>query len=112
MDLFKVAEEERDLLNNLYVGTEHYMLAYLKYNNIHSVEYIKLKELIEKVVGRCKRKNEYIIYTPKLRKIKNMKLVDKDIVINILNDQDSVVYNLLNNNGYDVNKIIFEVENT
>ena len=89
-----MAEIERDDLNHPYVGTEHFVLAYLKSNMIGNVSYNAFKNEIIKVIGKGTKKSIFNLYTPILRYVKN-NFNDINLAINyILNNNNSIAYNI------------------
>ena len=101
-ELFLLAEEEMNELNHPYVGTEHFLLAFLKkYNSIY-IDYYTFKKHIINVIGKSNKQSEYILYTPLLRNIKNNCNNVYECVIKILTEDDSIAYNLLLSLGIDI----------
>lgn len=94
-EFYYLVEELYKDLNNPYVGTHHYLLAYLKMYPNTAISFLDYKEHIIRVIGRCRKKSEYIIYTPKARDIKNKSKSIKEVIYYVLNDKDSIGYNLL-----------------
>lgn len=111
-DLFLIAEQEMKELRNLYVGTEHYFLAFLKNNDLNTINYDTFKKTIKKVIGSCYKETEYVLYTPYLRKLKNSSNSDLDNVLEILRNTDSIVYNILISEKYNIEDILEEIKNT
>ena len=70
-ELFLMAEEEMKDLKHPYVGTEHFLLAFLKKYNSFYLNYEDFKDYVIKVIGKSNICSEYILYTPILRRIKN-----------------------------------------
>lgn len=111
-ELFEIAEQERNELKHPYVGTEHFMLAYLyKYNN-NFITYDKFKKYIVDIIGVSNKQCEYVLYTPILRYIRNKCNNIYEAMIRILTDEDSIAYNLLLSNGEDIENIYLSVINT
>ena len=111
-DLFLIAEQEMKELRNPYVGTEHYFLAFLKNNDLKTIHYDTFKKTIKKVIGSCYKETEYVLYTPYLRKLKNSSNNDLDNVLEILRNTDSIVYNILISEKYNIEDIFEEIKNT
>ena len=70
------SEKERLKLKHPYVGSEHLLLALLKYKNSltefllsYDLTYESFKRELIQVVGQCKKDNPDSLYTPLLRKI-------------------------------------------
>lgn len=111
-ELFNLAEQERKELKHPYVGTEHFMLAYLyKYKN-SSITYDRFKKYIIDIIGIANKENEYVLYTPILRDIKNNCSNVYEAMIKILTDDDCIAYNLLLSNGEDIEAIYLNIINT
>lgn len=111
-DLFLIAEQEMKDLRNPYVGTEHYFLAFLKKNKFKTIDYENFKKTIKRVIGSCYKETEYVLYTPYLRKLKNSSNNSFENVLEILKNPDSIVYNILTSEKYDIEEIFNEVTNT
>ncbi len=101
-ELFLLAEEEMKELKHPYVGTEHFLLAFLKIYNNKYLNYLDFREYVIKVIGKSNKCSEYILYTPILRKIKNECHNVYECMIRILTDDDSIAYNLLLSFGVDI----------
>lgn len=111
-ELFEIAEKEHNELKHPYVGTEHFMLAYLyKYNNCY-ITYDKFKKYIVDIIGVSNKESEYVLYTPILRDIKNKCNDIYEAMIRILTDDDSIAYNILLSKGEDIENIYLSVINT
>lgn len=108
-ELFTVAEGEMRNLNHPYVGTEHFMLAYLKVYGNKYISYDKFLEYVKKIIGSSYKKSEYILYTPMLRKIRNECKNYIEACVRILTDEDSIAYNILLSSGEDIEKIYLDV---
>lgn len=111
-ELFEIAEKEMLELKHPYVGTEHFMLAYLKKYGCKYIEYNGFKEYILKVIGSSSKTSEYVLYTPLLRKIKNECTNIYEAMIRILTDEDSITYNLLLSMNADIEAIYLNIINT
>lgn len=107
--LFEMAEEEMFGLHHPYVGTEHFMLAYLKKFKNRYITYDRFKEYVLKVIGTSYKKSDSILYTPILRKIRNECTNEYDAMIKILTDDNSIAYNLLLSQGEDIEAIYLDV---
>ena len=111
-DLFILAEEEMKKLRHPYVGTEHFMLAYLsKYNNKY-IDYNKFREYIIDIIGISNKETEYVLYTPILRNIKNTCFNIYDAMVKILTDEDTIAYNILLSKNEDIEAIYLNIINT
>ena len=77
------AKVEMSNLNHPYVGSEHLLLAILKDKNEvttrlkdYDLDYDKFKSQIIKIVGVGKKKCEYFLYTPLLKRIMETAMID------------------------------------
>ena len=77
------AKVEMNNLNHPYVGSEHLLLAILKDDNEikdklkeYELDYDKFKSQIIKIVGIGKKKCEYFLYTPLLKRIMETAMID------------------------------------
>lgn len=111
-ELFTLAEEEMLDMYHPFVGTEHFVLAYLKVYGNKYITYDRFKESILKIIGKSYKKSEYILYTPKLRQIKNECHNIYEALVKILTDDDSIAYNILLSSGEDIEKIYLNIINT
>ncbi len=100
------------LLRHPYVGTEHFMLAYLKKYGNKYISYDKYKEYVEKIIGRSYKESEYILYTPILRDISNNCNNIYEAMVRVLTDDDSIAYNILLANHEDIEAIYLNIINT
>ena len=101
-----IAEDEMIDLKHPYVGTEHFFLAYLKCFPNKIVSYKEFKDALIKYIGKSNIVSEYVLYTPLLRKYVASIYSEKEVVINILNDNDSIAKNVLNMMGLNVTEIL------
>ncbi|MGN1371921.1 MAG: Clp protease N-terminal domain-containing protein [Candidatus Coprovivens sp.] len=111
-ELFDLAEKEMIELKHPYVGTEHFMLAYLKKYGNKYLDYNEFKSYILKVIGSSHKGSEYILYTPILRTIKNDCHNIYEAMIKILTNDDSIAYNLLLSMKVDIEAIYLNIINT
>lgn len=111
-ELFSMAEKEMKDLHHPYVGTEHFMLAYLKKYGNKYITYDKFREYVIKIIGSSFKESEYILYTPILRKIKNECTNYIEACVRILTDDDSIAYNILLSNDVDIEAIYLNILNT
>ncbi len=107
-ELFNLAEKEMIKLHQPYVGTEHFMLAYFKVYDNDILSYDNFLEFVKKI-GYAKKASEYILYTPKLRYIKNNYHTVKEAMESILQDEDSIAYNILLCNGININNLYLTI---
>ena len=110
--LFELAEFEMKELKHPYVGTEHFMLAYLKEYGNKYIDYDTYKEYIIEIIGMSYKESEYVLYTPILRKIKNESNNVYEAMVRILTDDDSIAYNILLSMGADIEAIYLNIINT
>lgn len=109
--LFFIAEQEMFVLHNPYVGTEHFLLAYLKEYRSDIINYNEFKNLIIKVIGSSYLASEYVLYTPILRFVKeNYDDISKAIEY-ILSNDDTIAYNILKVNNVDIEMLLKEIKN-
>lgn len=111
-NLFALAENEMKDLKHPYVGTEHFMLAYLKEYGNKYIDYDTYKEYIIEIIGMSYKESEYVLYTPILRKIKNECNNVYEAMVRILTDDDSIAYNILLSKGCDIEAIYLNIINT
>jgi hypothetical protein len=111
-ELFQLAESEMMELKHPYVGTEHFMLAYLKKYGNKYIDYDTYKDYILNIIGTSYKESEYILYTPILRDIKNNCNNVIDAMVKILTDDNSIAYNILLSSGCDVEAIYLNIINT
>lgn len=111
-ELFQLAEDEMNKLRHPYVGTEHFMLAYLKKYGNKYIDYDTYKDYILNIIGTSYKESEYILYTPMLRDIKNNCNNVIDAMVKILTDDNSIAYNILLSSGCDVEAIYLNIINT
>ena len=107
-----IAEDEMIDLKHPYVGTEHFMLAYLKEYGNKYIDYDTYKEYIIEIIGMSYKESEYVLYTPILRKIKNECNNVYEAMVRILTDDDSIAYNILLSKGCDIEAIYLNIINT
>lgn len=111
-ELFELAEKEMIELKHPYVGTEHFLLAYLKKYGSKYLDYNNYRNHIIKIIGSSTNKSDYVLYTPILRNIRNDCDNIYDCMIRILTDDDSIAYNLLLSMGVDIEAIYLNIINT
>lgn len=110
--LFEIAESEMKELRHPYVGTEHFMLAYLKEYGNDYITYEEYKKNIIDIIGMSYKESEYILYTSILRDIKNNCNNIIDAMVKILTNDDSIAYNILLSIGCDIEAIYLNIINT
>lgn len=125
--LLKQAEKERDELNHPYVGSEHLFLSVLKDSRLseilrkHKITYKKFKEKLVSLVGIGSKKNEFIIYTPLLKRVlenavieareENNRIVNPEIIIiSILDEEDGVAYSILKSFNTNIDRLYYDLK--
>ncbi len=111
-ELFVLAEQETKELKHPYVGTEHFMLAYLKIYGNKYISYDTYKKYILNIIGVSNIDTEYLLYTPILRDIKNTSNNIYDAMVRILTNDDSIAYNILLSCKCDIEAIYLNIINT
>lgn len=111
-ELFYIAEEEMKSMKHPYVGTEHFMLAYLKKYNNKYIDYNTFKDYVIDIIGMAHKESEYVLYSPILRDIKNNSNNIIDAMVKILTNDDSIAYNILLSKGEDIEAIYLNILNT
>lgn len=111
-ELFAIAEQEMKDMKHPYVGTEHFMLAYLKKYENKYIDYNTYKKYVMDIIGMSHKESEYVLYTPILREIKNNSNNVCDAMVKILTNDDSIAYNILLSKGEDVEAIYLNIINT
>ena len=111
-ELFSMAEKEMINMKHPYVGTEHFMLVYLKKYNNKYIDYETFKQYIIDIIGNSNKTSEYILYTPILRDIRNNCKNEIDAMVKILTNDDSIAYNILLSKGEDIEAIYLNIINT
>lgn len=109
--LFFLAEQEMFILHNPYVGTEHFLLAYLKEYGSNVITYDDFKKIIIKVIGSSYLASQYVLYTPILRYVKENIIDVKEALNYILSNDDSIAYNILKINDIDIEILLKEINN-
>lgn len=78
-----MAKKEMQSLNHPYVGSEHFVLAVLKSENSiseklkeYNLNYEKMREEIIHVIGIGKKKSQWFLYTPLLKRVIENAIVD------------------------------------
>lgn len=104
--ILDIAEDEMIELKHPYVGTEHFFLAYLKCYTNPIVSYDDFKNGLLEHIGKSNIVSEYVLYTPLLRKYVVSLYDEREVVIKILNDDNSIVFNILNLMGIDIKELL------
>lgn len=104
-EILDLAEKEMMELKHPYVGSEHFLLAYLKMYKLDDLTYDEFKNYVLSIIGTSYKEAEYILYTPILRSVAT--LDDVNLALKkILSNDDSIAYNILLSKGKDIEKII------
>ena len=124
--LLKQAQIERDNLNHPYVGSEHLFLAILKNNRLlnifknYKLTYDVFKEKLVSLIGIGSKKNEFVLYTPLLKRVlensvieareENNRIVSPELImISILDEEDGVAYSILRSLKINVDKLYYDL---
>lgn len=111
----KQSEKEAIKLKHNFIGTEHLIIGALSINNeISNIlkKEINKKEYIKEINKYIKKDSKITIpsYTPLLKKIilesvKDNKITLKNVLLNIIKNNDGIAITILNNQNIDINKI-------
>ena len=111
----KQSEKEAIKLKHNFIGTEHLIIGALSINNeISNIlkKEINKKEYIKEINKYIKKDSKITIpsYTPLLKKIilesvKDNKITLKNVLLNIIKNNDGIAITILNNLNIDINKI-------
>ena len=111
----KQSEKEAIKLKHNFTGTEHLIIGVLSINNeISNIlkKEINKKEYIKEINKYIKKDSKITIpsYTPLLKKIilesvKDNKITLKNVLLNIIKNNDGIAITILNNQNIDINKI-------
>ncbi len=111
----KQSEREAIKLKHNFIGTEHLIVGALSINNeISNIlkNEINKKEFIKEINKFIKKDNKTIIptYTPLLKKIildsvEDNKITLKNVLLNIIKNNDGIAITILNNQKVNINKI-------
>ncbi len=105
-----MAEYYCNLLRQPYVGTHHLLLSYLYKNESNVVTFDEFYNYV-KNIGSCRNRNEYTLYTPLLRDYEKGNNI-KDIILKILNNDNSIAYNILLSNKVNISNLYEEILNS
>ena len=123
LELFKKAEQERELLHHEYVGTEHLMLALLKNNDAlekklkkYNLNYNNFYEEVKMTLSPVRRPKKNHIYTPLLKKIINETMKDEVVddttfLFHILDEGEGVAIRILLSMGVDIDALYNSLKN-
>ena len=122
-NLFKKSEEERYELKHPYVGTEHLLLAILKNDaemasilKKYGLTYDKFKKELISVVGNASKSNEFVLYTPLLKRViagalDNAKenndgiVTSKHLILALLEEGEGIAIRILISMNIDIDNI-------
>lgn len=104
-EILDIAENEMKEFKHPYVGSEHFLLAYLTKYKIDDLSYEEFKSYVLSIIGTSSKESEYILYTPILRTVATL---DDPVVAlkKLLSNEDSIAHNILLSKGKDIEKII------
>ncbi len=108
-ELFALAETEMITLKQPYVGTEHFLLAYLKKYPVKLISYETFKKYVIEIIGSSYKESSYILYTPILREIKNNNKNIKESILDILSNENSIAYNILLSKKVNIKELYQEI---
>ena len=111
----KQSEKEAIKLKHNFIGTEHLLIGILAINNeISNIlkKEINKQEFIKEINKYIKKEKKVIIpsYTPLLKKIildsvEDNKITLKNVLLNIIKNNDGIAITILNNQKVNINKI-------
>ncbi len=122
-NILKKAEEERFSLHHPYVGTEHLLLAILKFDpemtaffQNFNLNYEKFKKELVMVVGMAKKESELNLYTPLLKRVicnalnnakenNNGIVTSKHLLISLLEEGEGIAVRLLVGMNIDIDDV-------
>lgn len=104
-EILDIAEKEMMELKHPYVGSEHFLLAYLKKYKIDGLTYDEFKNYVLTIIGTSYKEATYILYTPILRGVATLDN-EHEALKRILSNDDSIAHNILLSKGKDIEKII------
>lgn len=120
------AKEEMQNLKHPYIGTEHLVLSILKHDiNIqekirnYNLNYTIFKKEIEKILGKGTEKNPIFLYTPLLKKIINLAIMDskenndglvtpEHLFTSLLEEKEGVAIRIMVSLNIDINEMYEE----
>ena len=105
-----MAEYYCKLFRQPYVGTHHLLLSYLYKNDNKAITFYEFYKYV-KNIGSCRNRNEYTLYTPLLRDYEKESNI-KDVILKILDNDNSIAYNILLNNKINISELYDEVLNS
>lgn len=123
--ILKSAEKEMLNLRHPYVGTEHLLLALLKRKDISDLcgkfklTYAGFREALVNVIGCASKKNEFILYTPLLKKVideaqarangDNKSLDDLYLFSSLFDENDGIALRIVSSMGIDPKELTKEL---
>ncbi len=126
--ILKQAEKERDILKHPYVGSEHLFLSILKNSKLinffkeHKLTYENFKNKLVSLVGIGSKKNDFILYTPLLKRVLensvieareiNNRVVGPEIIImSVLDEEEGVAFSILKSLNINIQKLYYDIKN-
>jgi ATP-dependent Clp protease ATP-binding subunit ClpC len=118
-----LAKKEMSDLKHPYVGSEHLMLAILKFDNVISkkiksfdVSYESFKEKLVSIIGVGSKKSEWFLYTPLLKRVIENAITDsrenndgevtiEHLFSSLLEEGEGVAIRILIGMGVDTDKV-------
>ncbi len=110
--LFLQAEKEMMELKHPYVGTEHILLAFLKQYENPYLSYETYKKQIISVIGTSYKMSDTLLYTPIARTIQTQFDREKDAILYLLSNDNSIAYNLLVSMEFNIEEFYHYLEDT
>ena len=124
--IFKDAEREMLELHHPYVGTEHLFLSLLKNDkrsiklfNKYRITYELFKNELVNVIGKARKKSEYVLWTPLLKKVvneaekqskkRNNELQPIDLLVSLM-EEDGIAIRILLEMRIDMEKVLNELK--
>ena len=120
--ILSCAEDEKIDLNHPYVGTEHFLLSFLKNSDkgfinkfiVNGLDYDSFKDMIIKYIGVGHKNNNYKLYTPLLRhivdnafKFSDNNFIDEDnLFLSFYFSEDGIAKSILKVMNIDLFKIL------
>lgn len=111
-DLLRDAEIEMKEMKQPYVGTEHFMLAFLKRYKNDYIKYDEFKKYVIEIIGSSHKESQFILYTPIMRKVTENCQTPKEAILNILSNDDAIAYNILLSKKIDIEGLYLFLKNT
>lgn len=125
-EVLMLARREKNSLKHPYVGSEHLMLAILKSKNIvskklkeYNVTYEKFREEIVTLIGVGSSENEFLLYTPLLKRVIENAILDSKetnhgvvlithLFSSLLEEGEGIAIRILLSLGVDLDELYME----